>query len=102
MHQLKTLLYALVAFFAAASLTVGEGGALLVQLPPLASFLHHPDLYAAGLLVLVEVFGRLAPSPANTTISAFLARLLDSILPNRAEDGGRFTLQTVATHGPAN
>ena len=102
MHQLKTALYAVLAFAAATSISIGNGGALLIQLPPVASLVSHPDLYAAGLLVLVEIFGRLTPSPANSTISGLLARLLDAVLPNRATDGGRFTTQSVLTHGPIN
>lgn len=100
MHQLKTLLYAVVAFLAATSISIGAGGALLIQLPALSSLASHPDLYAAGLLVLVEVFGRLTPSPANQTISGFLTRLLDAVLPNRATDGGRFITSSVLTDGP--
>lgn len=99
MHLLKSLLYAVLAFLAAVSVGIGEGGAVLLQFPPLPALVNHLDLYAAGLLVLVEVFGRLAPSPANTTLLALLTRLLDVLLPNRATGGGRFTSQTVLTHG---
>lgn len=101
MHQLKSLFYALLAFLAASSVGLGDGGAVVLRLPPIESLCSHADLYAAGLLVLVEVFSRLTPSPANNTISAFLARLLDFLLPNRAEGGRRFTLQSVEQYGPA-
>ena len=94
MHLLKSFLYAVVAFLAAVSIHFGEGGAVLIQLPPLTSVTSHPDLYAAGLLALVEIFGRVFPSTENSTLSAFLMRLLDSCLPNRAQGGGRFTLKT--------
>lgn len=102
MHLLKSLFYALAAFLAACSVGIGEGGAVLIQLPPLASFLSHPDLYAAGLLVLVEIFTRLTPSPTgHAALSSFLIRLLDSLIPNRAAGGGRFTSENVLNGLPA-
>ena len=101
MQLLKTILYALAAFLAACSVNVGAGGAVLIQLPPPADFISHPDLYAAGLLVLVEIFSRLLPSSANYSPLAFLARLADSVLKNRADSGGIFSTETVLTRGTA-
>lgn len=95
MHLLKSLFYALAAFLAACSVHFGEGGAVLIQLPPLSVWLSHPDLYAAGLLTLVEVFSRLTPTPNNIAFSSFLTRLLDSVLANRSDCGGRFTTHSV-------
>ena len=99
MHLLKSLFYALVAFLAASSVSIGPGGAVLLQLPPIQSICSHPDQYAAGLLALVEVFSRLSPSPADHSPLSFLARLADSLLKNRAEHGGYFVNQTTLKHG---
>ena len=102
MQLLKSFFCALLAFTAACSVAVGEGGAVLIQLPPLAAFMSHLDLYAAGLLVLVEVFTRVFPSPENTSLLAFLARLADSVLKNRAAGGGQWVTQTNLQHGPTS
>lgn len=102
MHLLKSLFYALAAFLAASSVHIGDGGTLVLQLPAISGLISHLDLYASGLLVLVEVFSRLTPSPTNTALSSFLARLLDLVLENRATGGGRFILQSVATDGPTS
>jgi hypothetical protein len=99
MLRLKSYLYAILAFLAATSVSVGPGGAVLLRLPPLDTLISHIDLYASGLLACIEVFSRLVPTEANGSLLTFLARLADSLLPNRAHEGGRF--ETLSLHnGP--
>jgi hypothetical protein len=98
MHRLKSLFYALVTFLAATSVSVGPGGAVLLQLPSLANLIAHPDLYAGGLLTAIEIFSRVVPSSADNSLLTFLARIADSCLPNRSHDGGRFISRTLLTN----
>jgi hypothetical protein len=100
--RLKTATYALLAFLAAISVKIGDGGVIILQLPPLADLIAHIDLYASGLLVLVEVFGRLVPTAKDSSLLNLLVRLADSVLANRATDGGRFvTTPYHQSYGPA-
>lgn len=100
MHRLKSLFYALLAFAAACTVTVGDGGAVLLHFPPLADLISHADLYASGLFVTVEIFSRLVPSAADNSILRFLASLADSVLPDRAAGGGHFKTSSLH-HEPA-
>lgn len=102
MHLLKSLLCAVLAFIAACSVGVDEGGHVLVQLPALTSLVSHPDLYAAGLLLLVEVFTRVFPSPENNSFLSSLVRLADQLLLNRAAGGGHWATKSILTNGSAS
>lgn len=101
MQFLKPLFYALLTFAAACSVSIGPGGALLVGLPPLDGIIAHADLYGAGLLVVIELFGRLVPASADSSLLALLTRLADSLVTNRATGGGHFTSLTVRSGGLA-
>lgn len=101
MHRLKSFVLAFLAFAAACSVSVGDGGVVLLRLPALNTLLSHVDLYAGGLLVVVEIFSRVVPSAADSSLLRFLTSLADSVLPDRAKGGGSFTTQPVLTYGAA-
>lgn len=94
MSRLKPAFYAVLAFLAAISVKVGAGGVVLLQFPALANLIDHADLYAAGLLVLVEIFGRVVPTAKDSSLLNLLAQLADAVLANRAAHGGRFQTST--------
>jgi hypothetical protein len=100
MARLKALLYALLAFFAATSFSVGEGGAILLRLPPLDTLISHVDLYASGLVVAVEFFSRVVPSTAHNSFLTGLVQVANALIPDRAHGGGSHILEPVLNGAP--
>lgn len=98
--RLKTAFYGLFTFLALVTFKLGGGNTVVLQPPTLADFINHLDLYLSGLLVLIEIFGRVVPTAKDSSLFNLLGELLDKLLPNRHQAGGRFTSSTFHDYTP--